>query len=85
MDNDLNYSLHYQRWHRIDEAYFRDWHESDGASLVGPVAKDKSGGILDIGRGFGLSVCYTKSTAAATPFPASGAAAVGHVRVRSRP
>ncbi len=92
MADDLNYSLHYQRWHRTDEAYLRDWHESGGASLVRLVGKHKPGGILHIGCGFGLRrllsaiVGLHEVDCRSHAFPAaSGAAAVGHVRVKSCP
>jgi len=56
MAENVNYALHYQRWHRPDEAYFREWHRLGGRSLTRLVGKDKSARILDIGCGFGLSV-----------------------------
>ncbi len=56
MATDINYALHYARWHRNDEAYFQEWHRSHAGQWEELVGSDKSQRILDIGCGFGLSV-----------------------------
>jgi 2-polyprenyl-3-methyl-5-hydroxy-6-metoxy-1,4-benzoquinol methylase len=60
--SDLNYSLHYARWHSADVSYFKRWHQGAMRNWSRVVGRDKSARILDIGCGTGLSVFSLRET-----------------------